>query len=1211
MKLTAATGSLGLWLSLRSDALLVIGGLSHSLERRLLTLGRTMRRLREAGDHRPLIAPIFTDEPSPLSELLSEPARVQAVMTAAAGGLPVVTWLNTQARWAELLASVRLQPQQDVPALLDLLRADPRAGGLPAALLLDRLIEVIQQTTPAHGERLLDTSRLAAVLQQSGHDLHRWARQRADWRRRLWIADRTALEGQPAALSSGLLVTPWSAELAELPSAHLSSSRQPYQGQHELLRTLIDWISGPEDASFRLLTGPSGSGKTRTAFELCQLLGAHGWTAGFLSEGPSPEQCSEIINSNSDRLIVVDNAEDRQEEIELIRGAARGRLRVLALSTAQGWWSGAPALSLQPVPPQDRLSRLRLAARVYAADHNLPPPRVVNLPDPALLRWPLDLQMAAILAVHRMPADDLPPRFLALERRRWPRCGLDDEFLAQLTGAAPPRRTPYTRQLPQLLSDQLILEALQSDPAPLTRLHTARPALLTLCRLAGRRPQARAWLRAVLQQDDAYIPQALAAACTLSRQPAATPLGALLPAHLSPQEAPLRGLTVSYSRQAMLPLSEMPDPDPLPPLQLALGADQRLSRSCGHRSAGGRPPTLLTQVFDALRSRLSVLLPHHIIALEALEQPHTVPLEAARAAALLRLPAARTLCLELALSLLGLTLTTPQMPQAAASMPPPQAREALVLLQAACGHRTGPPDALSRARRLLDELPIPDDLLSVADELQQAGSIAGFEALIAPLSAHLQGLRPRWPHCDVLRADLAIRRSLHQRPATLPAPDDTHTPAQRILLHIAQVAIGEPCAPALSAILAILCEQEQQDPVRLRPIRVAVQDTAARWLHEQGDHPRAAALLKEAVAGLEDLPAHRPVLLDPFLGLSLHNLSAHLHALREDSAIDAALSAAEAWRRQTRRSGETFLTDLAATLGNLGAMLTHTDRPEDALVLLRKSISLCWGGAPEEALAALPDIRTLLAAPPTATAPPDTLILRERQHTTVTFSRPYFLWRFSELTATLEDGELTGLSDRIWQLHHTTPDQLRPQLADALQNLGGALSAAGHLSAAAAATSGAVAVLRRLTGAQLALAVALDNLSALHGLTGAAEASVAAAEEAVALLRQADAAAPLAGALSNLSAALYTLGCHQHAAAVAAEAIELHAVPPDVRVMALFNLSLARQHSGEPAAALDALRAALSEQARPLPILRERYQRMLEDAGLAPAPDLLPTTAAP
>ena len=318
-------------------------------------------------------------------------------------------------------------------------------------------------------------------------------------------------------------------------------------------------------------------------------------------------------------------------------------------------------------------------------------------------------------------------------------------------------------------------------------------------------------------------------------------------------------------------------------------------------------------------------------------------------------------------------------------------------------------------------------------------------------------------------------------------------------------------------------------------------------------------------------------------GLSLHNLGARLWSIGAHQAgTDATLDAAEAFRRQARLGGETFLSDLSTTLSNLGAMLAADHKLDPALALVRKSIGVSWGGAPPEALARMPSIRRLLVEPlPSLPGTPDTMVVRAWMREGTARRRPYFLWHLSLLAAALAEGD-GDLSDRIasvWRFEVSKPEQLRPGLAAALHNLGVLLGLGGQPGAGAEALEGAAAVLRVLyldrpeqTGRDLAMALA--DLSALRDLLEDAVAAEAAAAEALTLLAEDDTEAR-AQALLNRSAALLALGRHSAAFDCALSAAEAGRGYPAVRAAALHNLSAAALAADRPRVAYEASRDAL------------------------------------
>ena len=1212
MTLLPALGTLQLWLTLDADALLVVRGAQQEVEPSLLALCRALKDLRTQGETRPLVA-LVLPEAAPLDMRLDRPEDIAAQLSAAAGAQEVVPWMNATDSWSELLASARLTAPPTPAQLREQLRNDPRTGGLSTELLLERLLEAILLASQEGGEQLLDAAMLEALLEQSRHDLHRWAEWRTTWRRALRVqllpGDPAALCGQAAPVED-ILLAPWSRSgRPRLPSQHLRNSRTPFIGQHRVISSLLQRAADESPFSSCLVCGPPGSGKTRTMFEACQILRAQGWTAGFLSDDTSDASLARLVAASGDRLLVVDDAEHRQDTLLTLKALPRGsgRLRVVALSSISGWWLGEQ-LALQPIPQADRIAHLKLAAASYAESTGDPPPRMVSVPDTALLRWPIGVQLAAILTIHRLPLTDLPRSVLTLEERGWRNIGLDPVDLrarlaARLLGVETARSEARADVESSALLDQLLVEQLRAHPDLLHAPLDCQTALLALCRIAVNYPEAQGWLAALIDAaPEPRLPIALHVARMLSPEPGSTPLGPILAAAgiggISARAEPLRSLTVSYTRQAML--SPQDDQHRTAPHPAALDmaptahANLRISSSQQHRTP---PPGLADELWSRVRDRLGVLLPHHVEAMRVLHAPSP---EADRIAALLQLPPAQWICLELSLSRLSIPQPQPPHPpqQSPSALDRHTARKVASRLALACGH---PDDPSPTPRTILEALAplsahLDPELPALLESLRQAGSLAGYAAMIAPLEAISEGRRSVWPHPDALRADLAVLHSLQGIPFSLPAIRAEHSPSLRLLLYTAQLATGADPAGVLQQLSVDLATLSEQNP----PVRVALLDSIARWHLAHGSLDTAHTCLREAIDGLTPLRDHRGGLFAPFIALSLHNLGSLLYPLDQVAGLSATRDAAEEWRRLAPRSGEAFLPDLAATIGNLGAMLNHSKHHDEALDLAQEATSICWGGIPAGALSAMPELSDLLNTSAASDTPQDGLLLRIRQRTVHTVSRPYRLWLLSEQTERAEaledDSVFVGLSSHIWEHHRTPPERLQPHLGAALQSLGSALESSGMLAAATQATAAAVAVFEHLHSRDIELAVILDNLSVLRGMAGDTEGALSAAEEAVSLLEAADAPAERAGAMSNLAAALYTLGLHQRAAQSAQEAAETTGATPATRMMALFNLGLARAASGEVAAATQALREALDAVDDPPSRVADCYERLTTHA---------------
>lgn len=246
----------------------------------------------------------------------------------------------------------------------------------------------------------------------------------------------------------------------------------PFTGRKGALATLRGWAVGPERLSAALVTGPGGSGKTRLAVELCKELAASGWDTGVLPAGSLPGLLSDPdlrFDAVRPTLLVLDFPEPSSTPAaELVRRLAGGhpkvRLLLLARTSAgptppsPAWWRrldtvaggrlkrlirATVRLEDHPLTLPERAEHAAAALRAFAARAGagdaLDRIRPFPLDDP-LFAVPLRVHLAALLRVrgHEAgPGHELVPRFLALERERWP-AGVDAAVaVAMLTAPSP------------------------------------------------------------------------------------------------------------------------------------------------------------------------------------------------------------------------------------------------------------------------------------------------------------------------------------------------------------------------------------------------------------------------------------------------------------------------------------------------------------------------------------------------------------------------------------------------------------------------------------------------------------------------------------------------------------------------------------------------------------------------------------------------------
>ncbi len=226
----------------------------------------------------------------------------------------------------------------------------------------------------------------------------------------------------------------------------------PYLDRGGFLADLESWIDTESAFAGSVIGGRGGSGKTRLAVELCEGLRGRNWLCGFLSRIADPAMLDALVHAPTARLVVVDYAESRVEQLQLLLplleadATAEAPVRVLLLvraapSQAKHWpgrlrnqidtldavLDACEVRLLEDAPLQiaDRTRLFEAAAAAFAA--RLDPPAPV--PGPPELNGevfgnPLMIVIAAYLAAHGNAAPpstrtELLDEVLAHERRYW------------------------------------------------------------------------------------------------------------------------------------------------------------------------------------------------------------------------------------------------------------------------------------------------------------------------------------------------------------------------------------------------------------------------------------------------------------------------------------------------------------------------------------------------------------------------------------------------------------------------------------------------------------------------------------------------------------------------------------------------------------------------------------------------------------------------
>ncbi len=205
----------------------------------------------------------------------------------------------------------------------------------------------------------------------------------------------------------------------------------PYVDRAGLLADLEGWVTAATPLAGRVLGGRGGSGKTRLGVELCGRAEAAGWLGGLLAPSADQAALETLIDVPTARLIVIDYAESRVEQLDAILpqlaigASGQHPVRVLLLVRAGsgrgGDWGGvlrhhsdgldavvdemdAPVvLGDLPLDGEQRRALFAVAAAALAS-------RAANAdsaPEPSdelgqtVFASPLMVVIAAYLAVHR------------------------------------------------------------------------------------------------------------------------------------------------------------------------------------------------------------------------------------------------------------------------------------------------------------------------------------------------------------------------------------------------------------------------------------------------------------------------------------------------------------------------------------------------------------------------------------------------------------------------------------------------------------------------------------------------------------------------------------------------------------------------------------------------------------------------------------------
>jgi len=911
-----------------------------------------------------------------------------------------------------------------------------------------------------------------------------------------WI--QITLDGQRRLLPLQAATPPGAGQTGS--AAELVQARSgvvPFAARTDLLDRLVEWTRAPGSFAGGVIGGRAGAGKTRLGVELCERSTQAGWLSGLLSPNADPAALEALVEAPAPRLVVVDDAESKTEQLEVvlpalaIRATPEHPVRVLMLvrsaaGETNGWTEAlrrrrdvlavmldevqVRLLDDEPLGNDERVAVFRAAASAFtkrAGRGTLGRPAPPGGLAEAMFADPLLVVVAAYLAVHDhgtgLPATrgELLEALAVHEDGYWAASasglGTDDVLrrrvvaLATLTGADSEDEAVGLLRLVPDLPD------------------TSREGLGRLARWAhALYPGPRWWNplepdllgEHLVATSFSGCPDVLAG--VLDRGSSARVVQLLdvcaRAAAEHPQLAAALGPVLS---QSLVRLCSVAADDAAPTSEIETRLDGPTMAS-----ALGRAVAAIAVDPASLRSALDSLPPH--------PDPRLSPLALAFATELVA--GHRRLSVEDPLThqpALARSLTDQSMHLVAAG----QSDDGLGASK----------EAVAVHRRLAAADPAHEHLLALALNvlsIRLAAAGRRRDGLDASLEAVAQerGLAAADPaaHESALAEFL---NTLSIRLAEAGRDDEGLTACEeavaldRRLATSDRVAHEPALANALKTLSIRLAESGRRreglavgeeavtltrrladhDPTGFEPALACGLNSLSNRLAEMGRGDEGLTVIEEAVALYRRLAAGDQATFDPAVAATLNNLSNRLaEAGRPGEGLAAAWEAVAVYRRLAAADPGTFNLAVAASLNNLSNRLAETGRADEARAAIHEAVAL----------------NRRLAAVPYA------------DHT-------YLATALNNLSAQPADaggcGEEQAAAEAVAHYRRMAADSPaahEPSLATALNNLSVQQAAAGRHGEALASIEEAVALYTRLAATELAahqsaLATALFNLSVL------------------------------------------------------------------------------------------------------------------------------------
>jgi tetratricopeptide (TPR) repeat protein len=891
---------------------------------------------------------------------------------------------------------------------------------------------------------------------------------------------------------------------ARLVRAH--SGVVPYVERAGLLAGLGDWIDGEAPFSGQVIGGRGGSGKTRLAVQACEEVRADGWLCGFLTRAADPGMLDALVGAPTARLVVIDYAETRAEQVELLlpllreNATADAPVRVLLLARTSSArpeeWPGQLGnridaldalldeceVRLLEEAPFSLAERERLFAVAAESFHGwlglgapmAAPPRLAD----GSFESPLMVVIAAYLAAHGEESPTTRERLLdevlAHERRYWrdsaAGLGADVDLLERVVAVA---------TLLEVESEGQAVEAIRIVPDLADASAERRGRLARWVR--GSYPGPRWWNP--LEPDP--VGEHLVAKCFDGHPEALRKvLGGGAPEEITRPLEVLGRAAVDHPELAGV-------------LGRILGEElPRLVEVAVRQAEGLRDADLLYGSSSTVAAAVDGAVSSVAV------DPRALP------AAIAHLPPRA----DIVLSELAATLALQDVER---RLRPAVAAEPGLLPTLASG-LNNLSNRLCDVGRFTEALATIEGSVVVTRSLAESDRDVFGEALAMALNNYANCLSELGRFDEALAAIEESVAILRGSTATDPGLRDDHLAAglHNLSSQLGSVGRFEEALVAARECVDLCRRLAAADPAVGRPDLAWGLGGLSIRLGDVGRREESVAAVEESVELLRPLAAANPAAYATDLAGALNNLTGRLGSVgRREESIDAIEECVALYRALAGGNPAAYNRELAGALNNLSNQLGYVGRGEEALVAAEESVEV---------------FRALAAMNPVAYEADLAIGLNSLS------SRLGDLERVDESLAAIE--ECVGIRRRLVAAQ---PAAHTPDLASALNNLAARLSEADRDEEALAVIQESVGIRRRLFAANPAaheheLAGALNNLSNGLGRVGRDEEALAAIEESVEVYRRLIAADPgwggeLAIALRNRARFLRATGREEEA----------------------------------------------------------------------------------